>query len=396
MKLSTIHKKLLIGLACACVIGTLALAGCAPQADSSSSSSASTSSASTSSKTSSSAKKDTEYTVPSVLSLTRADAEKAIVASGLRLGSITSEYSDKVAAGCVISQKPGALTKAKPNSQVSLVISKGKAEPKKVTMPDLTGKTLTDAEQALANLGLVGFATNPEETTAVAPGLVFKQSVAAGTEVSEGSRVSFTTALAPSLVTVPDVKGKSHAYAQKSITNAGLGFDFTVIYNNSVPADAVISQSVAAGTQVKAGTTVSVSISLGAAPKENVAVPNVLTFSWPAAEAAMHSAGLEVRYTGDSSGIVVAQDVVAGTKVAPNTLVTVRLAASAEEVEVPDLVGMSVASAEEAVEKVGLGLDIDSGGFHGTVIEQIPEAGTKVSSRATIHIIVDDSDFTEE
>ena len=389
MKLSTMNRKLLVGLACALVVGVLALAGCSCAANSSSASASSSTSASSAS----SASADLQYTVPNVLSLTRSDAEKAILASGLRLGKVTAENSDTIPAGCVISQNPKPFTNAQANSMVDIVISKGKAEPKDVTMPDLTGKTQTDAEKTLADIGLVGIASNPEETTAVAPGLVFKQSVAAGTAIREGTHVNFTTALAPSLIAVPDVTGMTHNDAQATIGNAGLGFDFTVMYNDNVPADVVIAQSVAAGTQVQAGTIISVSISLGPAPQQNVKVPDVRTYSWSEAEASMRSAGLAVRYTGDAAGVVIAQDIVAGTEVAPGTLVTVRLAKSADYVEVPDLKGLSVMSAEMLTDQLGLGLDIEEGGFHGTITDQAPAPGTVVASRTVIRVKVDDSDF---
>ena len=383
MEKATLRRKaILAAFTAAFAAALLVLAGCSCSA-SSSASSASGSSASS----------DAMFTVPNVVSLTQSDAEKSILSSGFMVGTITREASDTIPSGSVISQDPKELTSAKANSKINLVISTGKAAPKDVTTPDLKGKTQADAEKALSDVGLVGVASNPEETSEVEPGLVFKQSVAAGEVVKEGTRVAFTVALAPSTAAVPDVVGKTGDEAAEIIKKAGFSYDSTATYDDNVAEGKVISQSYAAGTQLQLGSTISVSISLGPKPVENVKVPNVVTYSWADAKAALQSAGLAARYTGDPAGVVVSQDIKAGTEVAPNTLVTVTLASETKMVKVPNLVGMSVTSAEEATDKIGLVLKMDGAGAHGTVVEQWPEAGTKVEVRSTVYVEIDTSEF---
>jgi len=341
--------------------------------------------------------KDTMLTVPNAISLTQADAEKVIVASGLRMGKVTTKPSDTVPMGCVISQEPKALSSAKANSAVNLVVSSGKEKAKEIQVPDLKGLSQDEAKKKLTDLGLVAVAAVPETTDAAAPGKVFKQSVAAGTKVTEGTKVIYTVALAPQKAqqaTVPNVVGKTRDEAKNAITSAKLSFDYTEAYSDNVAKGNVISQSVAAGTKVTPGTTVSVIVSLGSKPAANVKVPNVTSYTWTDAERTLRSAGLTARYTGDPAGIVVSQDVAAGTEVAPNTLVTVTLASPVKMVTVPDLVGMSVTSAEIATDEAGLALETN-GKFHGTVVEQWPAAGTLVEERTTVSVTIDDSDFTK-
>ena len=359
---------ILVALAAALVAGVLALAGCScsnePAKDTSQTSSV------------------TMYTVPNVVSLTQADAKKAINAAGLQVGTVTKEASDKVPLGSVISQDPAAHTQAKPNSKVNLVVSSGKEKAKDVTVPDLKGKTQAEAEKALKDVGLVGVASNPEETDEVQPGQVFKQSIPAGTSVKEGTKIAFTVAVAPGDAVVPGVIGMTHDDARNAIVSAKLGFDSTSSYSDSVAEGNVISQSIAAGTHVKLGTTVSVAISLGPKPAEDVTVPDVTTYTWSDTESTLRSAGLEARYTGDPSGYVVSQDVAAGTKVAPGTLVTVTLSTPTPQVQVPDLNGMTVSAADSACSAAGLNLD--AGGMDGTVIDQSPAAGTQVDQGTTV------------
>ena len=326
------------------------------------------------------------FTVPNVISLTQSDAKKAIHASGLQVGTVTSQPSDTVPLGSVIDQTPKGLTQAKANSKVDLVVSGGKAAAKDVIVPDLKGKAQKDAEKALSDAGLVGVASNPEESDAVQPGQVFKQSIQAGTKVKEGTKIAFTVALAPAETKVPNVVGLSHDDAKKAITDAKLGFDSTTAYSDTVAEGVVISQSIPADTQVRQGTNLVVNISLGPKPQQDVTVPDVMSYSWTEAQSTMSSAGLAVRYTGDPAGVVVAQDIAPGTKVAPNSLVTVTLSVPVHYVDVPNLVGMSVSAAEAATDSLNLVLDASN--HDGTVTDQWPAAGTQVEERTTISVTV--------
>lgn len=394
----TTRRLLALVVAAILACTTIALGGCTSCSSSQASSDEATTKEDTSKKkTEKKKEKDEkealkEYTVPNVVSLTQTDAEKAILASGLRMGKVAQEASETVPRGSVISQTPEPLTSAKADSAVDLVVSSGKPVAKNVKVPDLKGKTQAEAEKLLQEQKLVGVAATPQESSEVAPGQVFKQSIAAGTTVKEGARVEFTVALAPSTVKVPNVVGMTTEEAQAAITVVGLGFDYTTTYNDRVPSGKVVSQSVAADTSVKAGTTVSVVVSLGQKPEEKVSVPDVLTYSWHDAEATLESAGLAARYTGDPAGNVVAQDVDPGTMVEPNTLITVTLQKSVVMVTVPDLAGMSPTSAEGLLSDLNLVLDLD-GGIHGTIVSQSPEAGTQVEERTTVTATVDSSDF---
>jgi serine/threonine-protein kinase len=68
-------------------------------------------------------------------------------------------------------------------------------------------------------------------------------------------------------VAVPNVVGKSKRAAKTEFDEAGLRMDFkSPAYNDKAPADTVTDQSPSAGTIVKTGQIVRVSLSLGAAP----------------------------------------------------------------------------------------------------------------------------------
>jgi probable HAF family extracellular repeat protein len=78
------------------------------------------------------------------------------------------------------------------------------------------------------------------------------------------------TGLLPDVVLVPNVVNMTQANAESAITGAGLTVGtVSQSYHATIPAGSVISQSPAAGSQVAAGSSVALVVSLGAAPVAN-------------------------------------------------------------------------------------------------------------------------------
>ena len=75
-------------------------------------------------------------------------------------------------------------------------------------------------------------------------------------------------------ISVPNVKGLTKNEATTKLKNANLGYSFVYKYSNSVAKGKVISQSISAGSEVSAGTTVTVTISDGKAPTRNNSTSN--------------------------------------------------------------------------------------------------------------------------
>jgi PKD repeat protein len=64
-------------------------------------------------------------TIPDVVSLTQSAAEAAILAASLSVGTVTTQSSNTVPAGSVISQAPAAGSEVTPGTEVDLVVSVG-------------------------------------------------------------------------------------------------------------------------------------------------------------------------------------------------------------------------------------------------------------------------------
>ena len=91
--------------------------------------------------------------VPNIKGRTLRDARFALEREGIKLGAVEYETSDQFPANTIIEQKTPAGTKVKRDAYVSIVVSQG-ASSQAITVPDLAGKTLTDAEAILTASGL--------------------------------------------------------------------------------------------------------------------------------------------------------------------------------------------------------------------------------------------------
>ncbi|MHC4154685.1 MAG: PASTA domain-containing protein, partial [Planctomycetota bacterium] len=145
--------------------------------------------------------------MPDIVDMNEADANSAITAAGLTVGSVTYEYSDTVADGNVISQNPVSGSHVLLGSTVGLVVSSGLPE-----VPDVIGMTEANATVAITAVDnlTVGSVTD-EYSDTVATGLVISQTPAPNTPVVIGSSVNLVVSLG--LPEVPNVVGMTEANA---------------------------------------------------------------------------------------------------------------------------------------------------------------------------------------
>jgi len=93
-----------------------------------------------------------------------------------------------------------------------------------VTVPDVVGKTRTQAEQDLTDAGLeIGNITRvPAADDTQQPGTVVEQDPAGNAEVERGTPVDLTIVAAPDQVAIPSLEGSSLEEAQANLTGLGL------------------------------------------------------------------------------------------------------------------------------------------------------------------------------
>ncbi len=264
--------------------------------------------------------------VPNLHLMQSAEAEKALTGVGLKLGKVTEKTDPEVPVGdLVLEQNAKAGDKINEGTAVDIVVSTGPKITDPVTVPDITGMTTEEAEKALTKVLLVPVPGAPMNSDSVEAGKVCYQSVKAGAEAKAFDTVTYSISIGKEKVAVPDVTGKSIADARDALSKAGLGCDTTSSYSNTIAKDVVISQSVKKDEQVDKGTVVTLDVSLGVKPADQVAVPEIITFNLSAAIATLNSAGLNYSYSGDEDGTVISQDPVPGTKVDQGATVTFEL-----------------------------------------------------------------------
>jgi beta-lactam-binding protein with PASTA domain len=326
--------------------------------------------------------------VPDVVGMTEPNAATEITGvDNLTVGNVTHDYSDTMAVGYVISQDPGAGTFVSIGSNVDLVLSLGPA----ATVPDVGGMTEADANSAITSANLAVGAVTHEFSDTVTAGEIISQNPLAGTTVPAGSSVDLVVSLGTAF-TVPNVVGMTDTEANSTITAAGLVTNMTSGYSDTVAVDYVISQNPAGGTDVTAGATVTIVVSLG-----KPEVPDVV--GQPAAAAIATIEGIDnlvaaATYRHDNnvpSGTIISQNPVGGTVV--NVGSTVNIAVSLGRPTVPGVVGLSEAEAVATIEAIDnltavVNYEHSNTITSGTVMSQDPVGGTNVDIGTTVTIMV--------
>ena len=126
--------------------------------------------------------------VPKVTGLTQEDATKQLEDLGLVV-NVEETYSSKVEAGYVIEQSVKENEEIDAGESITIKVSKGT---EKVTVPDLTGKTESEAKTAIKDAGLKLKTVVTTEDKTKEDGVVVKQSLEAGTDVEKNATITIT------------------------------------------------------------------------------------------------------------------------------------------------------------------------------------------------------------
>ncbi|MEV7779139.1 Stk1 family PASTA domain-containing Ser/Thr kinase [Kitasatospora sp. NPDC088351] len=190
-------------------------------------------------------------TVPSVLGKDRAEAQRILDGVGMH-GRFTEVYSETVPAGQIISSDPGVGARARKSDAVAVSVSRG---PKRIAVPDVTGKSAEQAAAALSGVQLARGGVTETYDDTVPEGSVISSSPAAGQRLPENTPVSLV--VSKGMVPVPDVTGMSKDDAAKALQAAGFAMQSSGV--NLFGTGKVSSQSPAAGERRPQHTVVTVS-----------------------------------------------------------------------------------------------------------------------------------------
>jgi beta-lactam-binding protein with PASTA domain/serine/threonine protein kinase len=232
-------------------------------------------------------------TTPGVVGLERAAAQAELEKAGLSVTVGDEVYSESVEKGVVISTDPRPGDRILPDGVVALTVSLGK---ERYDVPDLTGKTVAEAEAALADVRFVAGQPVERWSETVEAGHVIQSQPAFGTPEAAalpvGTSVTLVVSKGRKPITVRSFVGKDADKATQALEKKGLKVEVTEErYSDDVAEGRIISQSPDSGTLFKSDT-VQLVVSKG---PELVTVPSVRLKSTDDAVALLESLGLVVK-----------------------------------------------------------------------------------------------------
>lgn len=173
----------------------------------------------------------------------------------------------------------GKAESSSQQEQQAQVTQAADADDDMVSVPDLMGKTETEAQELCASVN-IGMSYKGEEASTQEKGKISSQDPVAGTKVAKNSTVNYYLSKGSESITLTDMFGQNGASAQETLESQGLTVQINKIYpdesqSSMVDIGCVLDTEPVAGTTVKAGDTVTLTISRGINYGDSVQVPDV-------------------------------------------------------------------------------------------------------------------------
>ena len=305
--------------------------------------------------------------VPNLLGKSYSEAKEEL--NGMNLGIKLGETraSDEYDPGQIISQSIEAGTEVDANTTIVVDIC---GDGSQAEVPDLEGKTQTQAENALTALGLSVDITEKFSDT-VDKGYVISTSPKAGSKVDKGGVVQVVVSKgseADAMVEVPTLTNRDEATAKQLLSSAGLASgSVTQEFSNTVESGRIISQNPNAGTKVEKGTKVSYVVSKGA---EDVYIGRDASpgNSEQAVKSYLEGKGLVVNIIRENNdnydkGIVFNVQPGNGSTVKPGSTVNVYVSDGPKPVEtvsIPNVMGANESDAKKKLSDAGFGVSVNT------------------------------------
>ena len=205
-----------------------------------------------------------KVTVENVAGMTTEEAKTALSQKGLSNVKVSEQQSDTVSAGKVISTDPEAGTEVEKDAEITLIVSSGTST---VQVPSVASMTVSKAKSTLAAEGFNAVEGSKVYSDTVKAGLVAYSNPKGGAQASKGATITLYISKGPkrTTTTVPDLMGMTKAQAKEAWTAKKLVLgSVSTAYSDNVSKNRVCVQSKAEGTEVKTGSTVDITLSLGA------------------------------------------------------------------------------------------------------------------------------------
>ena len=200
-----------------------------------------------------------QVAVPKLLAQTEENALELLEQLGLKGNKTGESSSSEYGAGVVMSQEIAEGTKVDPGTVINYTVSTGSDAP---TVPQVTGMTQSQAEAAIKALGLET-SIQQQYSDTVAIGKVISVDPQEGTTLSAGQTVTLVVSLGEEnkQVAVPNVYNVDENTARQTLQDSGFKVNVeSTSEATGVNEGCVASQSIAAGTEVDPGSTITIQI----------------------------------------------------------------------------------------------------------------------------------------
>lgn len=198
-------------------------------------------------------------------------------------------------------------------------------------------------------------------------------------------------------IRVGNYKDMTYSQAEKQLENLGLAFKVTQTPSDTVPANQIISQNPEAGTAVDPDATIELFVSNG---RPVVGLQDVTGFTYDDAMRVLKEQKFKVKEmhrfdAAQKPGAVIAMSPKAGSSVRQGSLVTLTVSDGPKPLQMPSLLGLSVAQAQALAAKDGFALDSSQSAPNaqypaGQIAAQDVASGTTIDTQGNlvVHVTV--------
>lgn len=273
-----------------------------------------------------------EHVPSSIIGMKVADARDQLESSGLEVRTAKAIYDDRVHKGGVAKSDPPAGARVAKGEPVTLTPSKG-ITPREV--PDVQGKTLAEAQQALEDKGFTVGRTSSSPSQTVAKDKVISTDPDGGEKQSPDDPVAIVVS---SGMSMPGLVGQNGDAAANQLRSMGLDVTVQKKQVEGKEPNTVIEQAPAEGTGVSRGDDVTIVVNkrdciVDAGPfqfgcddgdERNVPVPDMTGRRVNDAKEALEDSGFRVNVTGFGGNTVRFQSPSSGEAPRGSTVTIVR------------------------------------------------------------------------